>query len=218
MSNSWFRMYHEFSTDPKIQMLSEVNQRRYVMILCLRCSNDHVTLHDVAVAFQLRISNDEWLDTKKVLMSENLINDSNQPIAWEKRQYISDSSTARVRAHREKAKTSVKQPCNVTETKCNALDTDTDTDTEKKKIKKKSPSPLSKIKSDFQPTENSYKLLLDKQIPKDFIDSQVLEFIAYWTETGEKKKSWDSTFRNRVKFEYEKNKNQPTGFQSFAED
>lgn len=60
MANPWFRMYAEFATDPKVQMMSEADQRRFVMLLCLRCSNDDVTLHDDEVAFQLRISNDEW--------------------------------------------------------------------------------------------------------------------------------------------------------------
>ena len=29
----WFRMYAEFATDPKVQMLSEADQRRYIMLL-----------------------------------------------------------------------------------------------------------------------------------------------------------------------------------------
>ncbi len=37
MSNAWFRLYHEFSADPKVQMLSEADQRRYIMLLCMRC-------------------------------------------------------------------------------------------------------------------------------------------------------------------------------------
>ncbi len=125
----WFRLYAEFATDPKIQMLSECNQRRYIMLLCLRCSNGDVTLHDEEVAFQLRISNEEYADTKSALVSKGLVNESNQPTAWNKRQFISDSSAARVAKHRA----SKKQTCNVTETKSNALDTDTDTDTDKNK-------------------------------------------------------------------------------------
>lgn len=123
----WFRMYSEFATDPKVQMLSEADQRRYIMLLCLRCSNGDVTLHDDEIAFQLRISNEEWSLTKAVLVSKGLIDDESSPAAWDKRQYVSDSSAARVRAHRERKKTAVKQKCNVTVT---PPDTDTDTDTE----------------------------------------------------------------------------------------
>lgn len=130
MGNPWFRMYHEFATDPKVQMLSEVDQRRFIMLLCLRCSNDDVTLHDDEIAFQLRISSEEFLETKRRLMAKELIDESCQPIAWEKRQFSSDSSTVRVKAYRDKKKTEVKRQGNVTETKGNALDTDTDTDTD----------------------------------------------------------------------------------------
>ena len=130
MANQWFRMYSEFANDPKVQRLSEIDQRRYVMLLCLRCSNDDVTLHDEDVAFQLRISEADWAATKATLIERKLILDGNNPTAWDKRQFASDSSTARVAKHRE----GKKQACNVTSngdaTKGNALDTDTDTDTD----------------------------------------------------------------------------------------
>ncbi len=130
MANPWFRMYSEFATDPKVQMLSETDQRRYIMLLCLRCSNDDVTLHETEVAFQLRISNEEMARTKAVLIERGLVDDNLLPIAWEKRQYVSDSSAARVAAHRERKKKEVKRPCNVTVT---PPDTDTDTEEDKEK-------------------------------------------------------------------------------------
>lgn len=124
MANQWFRMYAEFAHDPKVQMLSEQDQRRYIMLLCMRCSNGDVTLHETEVAFQLRISEAEWGVTKSLLLERGLIDKHNRPTAWDKRQYISDSSAARVAKHRNKKK----QECNVTgnadETKGNALDTE----------------------------------------------------------------------------------------------
>ena len=110
--NQWFRLYSEFATDPKVQMMSEADQRRFIMLLCLRCSNSDVTLHDEEVAFQLRISNEEWAQTKALFMSKNMIEEDNTPAAWEKRQFVSDSSAARVAKHRAKKKLA----CNVTET------------------------------------------------------------------------------------------------------
>ena len=108
----WFRMYAEFASDPKLQMLSECYQRRYMMILCLRCSNGNVTLQDTEVAFQLRIDVTEWEKTKAVFVEKNLINKHNQPTAWDKRQFASDSSAERVAAHRARQK----EACNVTVT------------------------------------------------------------------------------------------------------
>jgi hypothetical protein len=105
---AWFRLYSEFATDPKVQMLSEIDQRRLVMLMCIRCGNGNVTLQDDEIAFQLRVTSEEWTDTKARLIAKNLINESNQPIAWDKRQRSSDSSAERVARHRALQK----QSCN----------------------------------------------------------------------------------------------------------
>ncbi|MFV5212715.1 hypothetical protein ACLIIZ_03170 [Azonexus caeni] len=122
MANQWFRMYAEFVTDPKVQMLSEADQRRYIMLLCIRC-NGHVTLHDEEIAFQLRVSADEWAKTKAVLVGKGLIDEGANPVNWDKRQMRSDSSAERVARHREK-----KKNADVTLQKqvANGLDTDTE--------------------------------------------------------------------------------------------
>lgn len=112
MANAWFRLYSEFATDPKIQRMSETDQRRFIMLLCMRCSNGDVTLHDDDVSFQLRISNEDWNVTKAVFLSKNLIDDDNLPVAWDQRQFVSDSSAPRVAKHRAK----MKESCNVTVT------------------------------------------------------------------------------------------------------
>ena len=132
MANQWFRLYAEFANDPKIQMMSESNQRRYVMLLCIRCNGD-VTLQDEEVAFQLRISNEEWATTKALFVSKELITEDNKPAAWDKRQFASDSSAARVSKHRAKKK----EQCNVTVTP----QIQNRTDTEEKKEQKTSRAP-----------------------------------------------------------------------------
>ena len=96
----WFRLYAEFAHDPKVQMLSEADQRRYIMVLCLRCSNGDVTLQDSDVAFQLRLNESDWLLTKETLLAKGLLNKDNKPTAWDKRQFASDSSAERVARHR----------------------------------------------------------------------------------------------------------------------
>jgi len=104
----WFRMYGEFATDPKVQMMSEAMQRRLVMLLCLECSNGietfHVTERETSIAFALRVTEEILAETKAVFLAKGFINDDWTLANWEKRQYVSDSSTARVRAHREKKK------------------------------------------------------------------------------------------------------------------
>jgi hypothetical protein len=128
MANPWFRLYSEFAHDPKIQMLSEAMQRRYVMLMCLRCSEVLETLHETEIAFQLRLSTDELDETKQLFISKNFIDKHWNLLNWDKRQFVSDSSTMRVAKHRSKKK----QVSNADETlqkrPSNAIDTDTDTE------------------------------------------------------------------------------------------
>lgn len=123
---NWFRLYGEFATDPKVQMLSEADQRRLVMLFCIRCSNDDETFHDEQVAFQLRVSLEEWQRSKALFIEKGFLNSDGKLRNWDKRQYRSDSSTERVRAYRDREK----QERNVSVT---PPDTDTDTDTERAK-------------------------------------------------------------------------------------
>ncbi len=125
MANQWFRMYAEFANDPKVQRLSEIVQRRFIMLLCMKCNGDE-TLHDDDIVFLLRVSPDEWVETKSILRSKNLIDENNNPVNWAKRQYVSDSSTTRVRACRERKKqnsTSETQMEHEDETRCNVSET-----------------------------------------------------------------------------------------------
>ncbi len=133
-SYKWLRLYAEFSTDPKVQMMTEQDQRRLVMLFCIRCGNATETFHDDQIAFQLRITIDEWMHTKDIFLRNGFINSDNKLLNWDKRQYASDLSTSRVKKHRNMKKQLLKHDGNVSVT---PPDTDTDTDIKKKKINKK---------------------------------------------------------------------------------
>jgi hypothetical protein len=165
------------------------------MLLCVRCSNGDVTLQDDEVTFQLRISSDEWRRTKAVLLAKNLIDDRNLPVAWNKRQFSSDSSAARVAKHRE----TKKRQCNVTVTP-----PDTDTDTEK-------PPPISppsagKAKrgsifpEGFQPDETGIRLARELGLTRD----ELVKFADHHRAKGTVMKDWQAAWRtwarNAVKF------------------
>lgn len=137
MANPWFRLYSEFAHDPKVQMMSEAMQRRYIMLMCMRCNGD-VTLHDDEVAFHLRISTEDWAQTKELFIKKGFIDSELNLLNWEKRQFKTDSGSSsadRVRRHREKKKQAsdgdVTDDETLHVTPDNALDTDTDTDTDK---------------------------------------------------------------------------------------
>lgn len=102
MANPWFRMYSEFSHDPKVQMLPEVMQRRLVMLLCLRCSDTLKTLRDDDIAFHLRITPDDLAETKALFLANGFIKKDWEIANWAKRQFVSDKSAERQKAYRDR--------------------------------------------------------------------------------------------------------------------
>lgn len=99
MPNPWFRLYSEFADDPKVQMMTEAMQRRLVMLMCSRCKGE--TLHETQMAFHWRISSAELADTKKVFLQNGFIDEDFELLNWNRRQFVSDSSTDRVRRSRQ---------------------------------------------------------------------------------------------------------------------
>lgn len=105
----WFRMYTDFLNDPKMISIAFEDQRHFIAVLALKaggvidqeCAPE---LLDRIVAQRIWIDFAIVRDVKKRLVAAGLIDDNWQPKGWEKRQMRSDSSTERVRAHREKAK------------------------------------------------------------------------------------------------------------------
>lgn len=85
MNNPWFRMYHDFATNPKVQMLSEDDQRRFAMLIFLDTPDGGTPLEDYEVAFQLRIEGEDWSHTKKTLLVNGLIDEDNRPMRRKKR-------------------------------------------------------------------------------------------------------------------------------------
>jgi len=132
MSNPWFRLYSEFANDPKVQMLSEQNQRRLIMIFCIRC-NGSVTLQDKHVTFQLRITEQEWSITKAEFIANGFIDSDNNILNWDKRQYVSDTSKDRVARHRALHKDVTVTTCNVTVTPPEQIQNRTDTEHKQQK-------------------------------------------------------------------------------------
>lgn len=102
MANAWFRMYAEFASDAKVQMMSEAMQRRLLMVFCMRCSDVTVTLSDDEIAFQMRITSDELAETKALFLRKGFIDQIWNVLNWEKRQFASDSSAARTKAYRDR--------------------------------------------------------------------------------------------------------------------
>jgi len=132
MANPWFRLYTEIIDDEKMRLLAFEDRWHYVAILC--CKN--AGLLDVGdsnamlmrkLGVKLGLASRELEAALLRLEEVGLIDASTaQPAAWDERQFLSDSSTSRVKAYRERKK----QAGNVSVT---AQDTDTDKDSEEDK-------------------------------------------------------------------------------------
>ena len=215
MPNQWFRLYAEFATDPKVQMMSEANQRRFIMVLCLRCSNDDVTLHDEEVAFQLRISNEEWATTKALFLSKGLINENNTPAAWERRQFVSDSSAERVRRHRENKKRALETACNA----CNVTETPPEAEADTEAYIPPTPPTAREPRSgefpmdlDWLPSEHFPTLARQAGIPADRITAEDLaEFRSYWVGQGKAhtQHQWDHKLLTNLKAQRARSQSPP---------
>jgi hypothetical protein len=104
MGNAWFRFYHEWDSDPKVQSMSEPMQRRLAMLFCSRCREE--TLHETDRAFHWRISPEELAETKALFLEKGFIDENWNLFNWNRRQFLSDSSTERVRRYRQGLKQS----------------------------------------------------------------------------------------------------------------
>jgi hypothetical protein len=102
MSLPWFRMYAEFATDAKVQSMDETLQRRFTMFLCLHCAGEFDRLSDDELAFALRITTEQLATTKEVFRQKGFLDPDGKIRNWNKRQFKSDSSTERVREHRQR--------------------------------------------------------------------------------------------------------------------
>ena len=99
MANPWFRFYHEWDSDPKVQIMSEAMQRRLAMLFCWCCKGE--TFHVTRAAFHWRVSETDMEETRQVFMKQGFIDEKWNLLNWNSRQFLSDSSTDRVRRHRQ---------------------------------------------------------------------------------------------------------------------
>ena len=135
----WFRLYAGIVDDEKLRLLAFEDRWHYVALLALKCDGildkglDRAMLNR-QVAVKLGVQLRELEAVANRLEEVGLIDaETFQPLAWDRRQFKSDSSTVRVREFRERKKRAAEQASNhVTEGNVSVTppDTETDTDTE----------------------------------------------------------------------------------------
>ena len=172
----WFRLYHETVDDEKLGLLAFEDRWHFIAILCCKAKGIlDVGKNDLIrrkLAVKMGLSQGELDEVARRLSDVGLIDKKNfQPVAWEIRQFKSDTSRERTKAYRER----MKRHSDVTVT---VQDTDTDTDKDKaKKQPKKSGRSQEDQKfyfktktacpDDFYPTDSLTALAVDKGFTGD---------------------------------------------------
>jgi len=144
MGNPWFRMYTDFLEDAKMMTLAFEDQRHFIGVLALKSAGTldqecEARVMDRIVAQKLWLDGSVIGEVKRRLIEADLISEDWQPIAWDKRQFVSDrdpSAAERARRYREKKRAEAeKEASRVTSRTRHAARTDTEqnrTDSEQK--------------------------------------------------------------------------------------
>jgi len=199
MANPWFRLYSEMVDDEKLRLLAFEDRWHYVAILCCKNSGlldagDSQAMLMRKLGVKLGLAARDLEAALFRLEEVGLIDSATaQPLGWDDRQFLSDSSTARVQAYRERKK----RTGNVSVT---AQDTDTDTDTEQKKKEKASPAG-SRLPEDWTPPED---WLAWARAEKPGINAlqEADKFRDFWHSKAGKdgrKANWQATWRNWIR-------------------
>jgi hypothetical protein len=109
----WFRFYSGFRSDPKMKRMPVQHRYAFIVLLCLASeSKDRGTisgLDDDDLAHELEMATEDWQTLKAKFRVKGLIDfvgDAISILDWNERQFVSDSSAARVSAHRERKRQS----------------------------------------------------------------------------------------------------------------
>lgn len=104
MSNHWFRFYNAALNNPKVQKLSGDLFKAWINILCVTSQCDAIP-NVTELCFYLRVTEDECHKIISELLTAGLIHEKNKgyiPHDWDEMQYKSDTSTERMKRHRDK--------------------------------------------------------------------------------------------------------------------
>lgn len=121
MALPWFRMYAEAIDDDKLRLLAFEDRWHFVAVLCLKAmgvlDEKDESLRNRRMAIRMGLDVAELGEVKRRLETVGLVSSTFQPLAWKRRQFVSDSSTRRVQQFRKRQR-------NVSETDQNRTDTE----------------------------------------------------------------------------------------------
>jgi hypothetical protein len=202
----WFRWHANSLDDHRLQSLPCEAYKFYSnlgSILAENDSKDGIIPCLEKLSWRLRMSPERAQELVTCLFVAGLLVKSRGGLrvkGWEKRQYISDASTERVRKHR-----SMKRSETVTVTPPDT-DTDTETDTETEQTTnvvclgaKRAPTTRKRLPEDWQPRQEDCDTLCSEGFSLSEIQTQLVRFRDYWIGHGKPMADWNATFRGWVR-------------------
>jgi hypothetical protein len=195
---AWYRWHSNSLDDHKLQSLPCEAYKFYsnlCSILCENDSRDGVVPCLEQLSWRLRMTPECAQELVTCLFVAGLLLKSRAGLCikgWEKRQYISDSSTERVKKHR-----SMKRSETVTVT---PPDTEQSQNrTEQIEVGAKAPNRRKRLSEDWQPRKEDLDTLCSEGFSLSEINDQLRRFRDHWKATGKPMVDWDATFRNWVR-------------------
>lgn len=102
----WFRLYHRTIDDDKLRLLAFEDRWHFIALCCLKAEGlldePDSDIRTRRIAVKLGVQVRELDEIGRRLQEVDLVDESLCPLAWDELQQRSDSSTERVRKHREK--------------------------------------------------------------------------------------------------------------------
>ena len=200
----WFRMYGEAVDDEKLRLLAFEDRWHFVALLCCKTQgilDEGSAIMHRKVAVKLGVDLRTLEEIVRRLAEVELIDEKTlQPIAWDNRQFKSDTSKERTQKYRERLKRHGDVTVTVQET-----DTETDTDTDKEadlpvEVEPKRARRKARLPADWElPT--TWMLWAMKERPELNVEDVSNQFRDYWVGTGKAMADWEAVWRNWVRRE-----------------
>jgi len=204
----WFRMYGEAVDDEKLRLLAFEDRWHFVALLCCKTQgilDEGSAIMHRKVAVKLGVDMRTLEEIVRRLAEVELIDEKTlQPIAWENRQFKSDSSKERTQKYRERMKRHSDGVVTVQET-----DTEADTDTDTERLEATSLPDLPPMKTDRRKTRlppdwdlpTTWMLWAMKERPELDVEAVSNQFRDYWVGTGKTMANWEAVWRNWIRRE-----------------
>jgi len=196
MSGRWWRAYSRARHDPKLLKLTDKHFRWWFNLVCVASENGGTLPPHADLAVEFRVSGKVMTDILDALVASGLLDHTEagiRPHNWNVLQYVSDSSSNRVKQFRERQR-------NVSVT---PSETETEADTEKTSppnggegAPANGAKHGSRLPSDWKPTTDDRDFASDHGLDPD---TTAATFCDYWhAQPGARgrKVDWSATWRN----------------------